>query len=140
MIKITKTFSIDEKNIEEQFITASGPGGQKVNKTATSVQLRFDIDAASVLPEKAKQRLKKIAQNQITHENVLIVEAKNHRTQESNRKAARKKLASLIREALKPENIRKQTWPTQASHEKRLRGKQIRSQKKQLRRKPPQPE
>jgi len=136
MIKITNTFSIDEKHIEEHFIAASGPGGQKVNKTATAVQLRFDIDAECTLPEKVKRRLKNQAKNQVTHGNILIVEARNHRTQESNRKAARKRLAAIIREALRPEKIRKKTRPTQASRKRRLRAKKVHSRKKQLRKNP----
>lgn len=140
MIKITNTFSIHEKNIEEHFISASGPGGQNVNKVASAVQLRFDIDAETALPEEVKHRLKELAHNQVTADNILIIEARSHRTQESNRKSARKKLAALIRAALKPEKKRRKTHPTRASREKRLNDKKVRGQKKQLRQNPPPPE
>lgn len=140
MIRITRTFAISDHEIEEQFIQASGPGGQNVNKVASAVQLRFDIDASASLPEAAKQRLKKMAHNQITNEGILIVEAKNHRTQERNRKAAREKFAQLIRKSLKQPRKRKKTKPTRASQERRLESKKIRARKKNLRKSPPPPD
>lgn len=140
MIRITRTFAIPDREIQEQFVQASGPGGQNVNKVATAVQLRFDIGKSAVLPEPVKQRLRDLAHNQITTEDVLIVEAKEHRTQERNRRAAREKFAHLIRKALKPPRKRKRTRPTRASEERRLENKRIRARKKKLRKSPPPPE
>lgn len=136
MVKITRTFSIPDREIEEKFIQSSGPGGQNVNKVATAVQLRFDIDQSSNLPEDVKDRLKENAKNKITKENVLIIEAKSHRTQEQNRKAARRNFAQIIRKALKPVKKRKKTKPPKGANERRLKNKKIRAEKKKLRQPP----
>jgi ribosome-associated protein len=140
MIRINRTLAIPENEVTEKFIQASGPGGQNVNKVATAVQLRFDIDASTVLPNNVKQRLYNLGRNQITTEGVLIIEAKEHRTQDRNRKAARDKFARLLRKALKPPIRRKKTRPTRAAKEKRLKNKKIRGRKKTLRQAPPRPE
>lgn len=137
MVRITRTFVIPDNEIEEQFVQASGPGGQNVNKVASAVQLRFDIDASTTLPEAAKGRLQKLAHNQITKEGVLIIEAKSHRTQGRNRRAALEKFAKLIRKSLKSPRKRKKTKPTRASQERRLENKRIRARKKKLRKSPP---
>lgn len=139
MIRVTRTFAIPDRDIEEKFVTSSGPGGQNVNKVATAVQLRFDIDNSTSLPQSVKERLKKLASNQITTKNVLIVESSEHRSQERNRNSAREKLAGLVRKALHPPKQRKRTHPTRASEERRLEAKHIRSRKKQLRKSPPPP-
>ncbi len=139
MIRVTQTFAIPERDLDEKFVMSSGPGGQNVNKVATAVQLRLDIEKATSLPQGVKQRLMKIAPNQITNENVLIVEASEHRSQERNRNAAREKLARLVRQALHPPKRRKNTKPTSASEEKRLESKKIKGRKKQLRKNPPIP-
>ena len=139
MIRVTRTFVIPERDIEEKFVTSSGPGGQNVNKVATAVQLRYDIDRASTLPQGIKDRLKKLAHNQITNENVLLIEASEHRSQERNRNAAREKLAGLVRQALHPPKKRKTTRPTKASEERRLENKKNNSRKKRLRKSPPIP-
>ena len=123
MIRITRTFALPEREIDEHFIQSSGPGGQNVNKVATAVQLRFDIDASNSLPENVKERLKQIAPNQITKEGILIIESKAHRNQERNRQAAREKFAHLLQKALKPPKQRKKTHPTKASEERRLKNK-----------------
>ena len=136
MVKITRTFSIPNYEIEEKFVQSSGPGGQNVNKVATAVQLRFDIDQSSHLTDEVKERLKASEKNKITKENVLIIEAKNHRTQEQNRKAARKNFAQIVRSALKPPKKRKKTKPPKSADEKRLRNKSIRAEKKKLRQPP----
>lgn len=136
MIRISRTFAIPETEIDEKFIQASGPGGQNVNKVASAVQMRFDIDQSNTLPEYVKERLKTIAKNQITKDNILIIEAKSHRTQERNRKQARNNFAQIIRKALKPEKKRKKTKPPKGANEKRLKNKKIKAEKKKLR-KPP---
>jgi ribosome-associated protein len=109
-----------------------------VNKVATAVQLRFNIDQSTSLPENVKERLKTISKNQITKDNTLIVEAKSHRTQERNRKEARVNFAQIIRKALKPVKKRKKTEPPKGAAEKRLERKKIRSAKKKLRQPPDQ--
>lgn len=136
MIKITRTFSIPEHEIEEQFIRASGPGGQKVNKTSSAVQLQFGIKESSVLPDKIKTRLITLAGNRVTSEGILVIESSEHRSQQRNRETARKKLAHLVRQALRPPRSRKKTRPTNASKEERLKNKRIRARKKQLRKSP----
>mgnify|MGYP006300245575 FL=1 len=140
MIRVTRTFAIPERDFDEKFVTSPGPGGQNVNKVATAVQLRYDVDQASTLPQGVKERLKKLAHNQITNENELLIEDSEHRSQERNRNAAREKLASLVRQALHPPKKRKTTRPTKASEERRLENKKIRSRKKRLRKSPPIPD
>lgn len=140
MIHITHNFAIPEREIEEKFITSAGPGGQNVNKVATAVQLRYDLDHSTCLLPAVIQRLKKRYPNQITKDNVLMVESSEHRTQARNRQAARKKLAEMIRQSLYPPKRRIKTHPTRASKEKRLNRKQKRSQQKQMRKHPPAPD
>lgn len=138
MVRINRTFTIPDREIEEKFTQSSGPGGQNVNKVATAVQLRFNIDQSTSLPESTKERLKTISKNQITKDNILIVEAKSHRTQERNRNAARENFAKIIRKALKPAKKRKKTEPPKGADEKRLESKKIRAMKKKLRQPPDQ--
>lgn len=138
MIRISRTFTIPESEIEEKFTHSSGPGGQNVNKVATAVQLRFNIDQSSSLPESVKERLKTISKNQITKDNILIIEAKSHRTQERNRKEARENFAQIIRKALRPVKKRKKTKPPKGANEKRLESKKSRAMKKKLRQPPDQ--
>jgi ribosome-associated protein len=137
MIKITRTFFIPENEFEEKFILSSGPGGQNVNKVATGVQLRFDIGKSSTLLDEVKERLRHIARTQITTEDVLIVESKEYRSQQKNRKQAQSKLAHLVRKALTPPKIRKETQPTRESEQKRLKYKKMIAKKKALRKGPP---
>jgi len=140
MIRITNTFAIPESQIEENFIQSSGPGGQNVNKVATAVQLRFNINESQSLPKRVKQRLSRLARNRITTDGILIIESQEHRSQAKNRKTAREKFAQLIRKALKPPRKRKKTKPTRALNERRLESKHIRARKKKLRKNPPPPE
>lgn len=139
MMRITRTFAIPENEIEESFVQSSGPGGQNVNKVATAVQLRFNIDESKTLPIEVKLRLKKLAHNKVTTEGVLIIESQQHHTQVRNRKAARDKLTHLIRKALKPPKKRKKTKPSRASNERRLEEKHLHAKKKRLRKSPPPP-
>jgi ribosome-associated protein len=133
MIQITPEIAIDESEIKEEFIRSSGPGGQNVNKVATAVQLRFNLNAAS-LPEDVMERLKRIARNRINAEGVLIIEARQYRTQEQNRHDALERLVNLIRQATEKPKARKKTRPTLASKQRRLSEKKQRGEVKRLRR------
>ena len=122
MIQITPSFSLDENELQFTFIRSSGPGGQNVNKVATAVQVRFDIDQ-STLPREAKERLRHIAVNKITGNGELLIEAKRFRTQEQNREDALNRLANLLQRAFEKPKTRRKTKPTAASQEKRLKQK-----------------
>ena len=137
MLAVTPDLIIDEKELEETFVRAAGPGGQNVNKVATAVQLRFDVQHSPSLPEAIRQRLKRLAANRLTMEGVLIIEAKRFRTQEQNRQDARDRLVALLRQAVHPPKPRRATQPTRAARQKRIEQKRQRSQVKRLRRSPP---
>lgn len=136
MIPITDSLAIEEEEIEEHFLRASGPGGQKVNKVATAVQLRFDVERSPSLPEPVRQRLKRLAGRRLTKEGVLVITAQRFRTQERNREDARQRLFSLIRQAAEPRRPRRPTRPTLASKRRRLEQKSRRSSIKRLRQAP----
>jgi ribosome-associated protein len=136
MIRVTADIAIDESEISEEFIRASGPGGQHVNRSATAVQLRFDVAHSPSLPQRVRQRLVELAGNRVTDEGELIIEARNFRSQERNRQDARNRLVALIRRAAQRPKIRRRTKRTRASEERRLRAKRRRSEKKRLRRPP----
>jgi ribosome-associated protein len=134
MIRVTNSITLDEDELEEQFIRSSGPGGQNVNKVATAVQLRFDVDRSPNLPAAVKQRLKRLAGRRLTGEGVLIIEARRYRTRERNRRDALDRLVALVREAAIAPTPRKATRPTAASRRRRLEGKQRRGVLKRGRR------
>src|SRR5919108_4931654 len=126
MIRITDQIAIDEREIEENFIRASGPGGQNVNKLATAVQLRFDVRRSPALPPDARERLERLAGKRLTKDGVLIITAQRHRTQERNRQDALDRLVELIRRAAERPLARRPTRPTRASRERRVGGQKRR--------------
>jgi ribosome-associated protein len=132
VIEITPSLQIDERELQIDFIRASGPGGQNVNKVATAVQLRFDVHAAS-LPEEIKARLTQLAGNRITSEGLLLIEARRFRTQEQNREDAIQRFVDLMRKSLIKPKARRKTKPTQASKEQRLQEKKRRGEIKKMR-------
>ena len=133
MIRVTDRISIDESEIDESFIRASGPGGQNVNKLSSAVQLRFDVRRSPSLARDVRARLERLAGRRLTREGVLVITAQRHRTQERNRADARERLIELIREAATPPTPRRPTKPTRASRERRIRSKKRRATIKSLR-------
>jgi ribosome-associated protein len=126
MIEITPTLAIDEREIDERFVRASGPGGQHVNKVASAVQLRFHIGRSS-LPAEVQRRLAALAGRRMTDEGVLQIESREYRTQAQNRGAARDRLVALVRQALVAPKRRKPTRPKLAAKERRLQVKKLRA-------------
>lgn len=133
MIQITSSIAIDESEIQEEFIRSSGPGGQNVNKVATTVQLRFDVANSPSIPDEVRERLISLARNRITEDGMLIINARRFRTQGRNRQDAIERLAELIRRAAEKPRSRRKTRPTLTSKMRRLDGKHYRAGKKKLR-------
>jgi ribosome-associated protein len=133
MLRINDHIAIDESEIEESFIRASGPGGQNVNKLATAVQLRFDVRHSPSLPHEVRARLERLAGRRLTRDGVLVITAQRHRTQERNRDDALARLIDLIRAAAVRPTPRRPTRPTLGSKVRRLEGKKRRGDIKALR-------
>ena len=133
MIRVNAQIELDEREIQEDFVRASGPGGQNVNKVSTAVQLRFDVARSPSLPDPVRARLIALAGRRVTQEGVLIIEAERYRSQRRNRDDALERLIELIREACEVEKPRRPTRPTLASKKRRLDSKQRRGKTKKLR-------
>ena len=132
MLEITPSFFIDERELHFEYVRASGPGGQNVNKVATAVQMRFDI-TNSTLASDTQGRLIRLAGNRVTADGVLMIEAKHFRTQEQNREDATQRFVDLIRRALVKPKPRKKTKPSAASKERRLKSKKVKGEIKKIR-------
>lgn len=133
MIRVNAQIELDEREIQEDFVRASGPGGQNVNKVSTAVQLRFDVARSPSLPDPVRVRLMTLAGRRLTQEGILILEAERYRSQRRNRDDALERLLALIREACEVETPRRPTRPTLASKKRRLDSKQWRGETKKLR-------
>jgi ribosome-associated protein len=134
MIEITPSIQIREQELEFIFIRSPGPGGQNVNKVSSAVQLRFDVRQTPALPVEVKERLMKLAGKRMTSGGILVIEAKQSRSQEQNRKAAQERLVRLIQKAVEPPKPRHKTRPTRGSVERRLEAKRKRAEIKRTRR------
>jgi ribosome-associated protein len=133
ILEVTPQITIDESELEFSFVHASGPGGQNVNKVASAVQLRFDVQNSPSLPEDVRKRLLSIAHNRIISNGILWIEARQHRTQEQNRQEAINRLIHWVRRAAEKPKVRKKTRPTLASQQRRLAEKRRRGEIKRLR-------
>ncbi|MBW8369408.1 MAG: aminoacyl-tRNA hydrolase [Thiobacillus sp.] len=133
MIRVNAQIELDEREIQEDFVRASGPGGQNVNKVSTAVQLRFDVARSPSLPDPVRARLIALAGRRVTQDGVLIIEAERYRSQRRNRDDALERLIELIREACEVDKPRHPTRPTLASKKRRLDSKQRRGETKKLR-------
>ena len=135
-LSVTPGVEIPDSDVALSFVRSSGPGGQNVNKVASAVQLRFDLQRSTALAPEVKARLRALSGRRLTSEGAILIIARNHRTQESNRREAEARLTDLIKRALIPPKLRKATKPTRAARERRLEQKTQRRRTKRLRGKP----
>jgi len=132
-MRITPTLDIEETELEERFVRASGPGGQNVNKVSTAVELRFDLAANRSIPEYALGKLKRLAGRRLTTEGVIVIQADRFRSQEQNRADARERLKELVLEALERPKPRIKTKPSRGAREERIKAKTVRGKVKKMR-------
>jgi ribosome-associated protein len=130
MLIISPRLAIEEVELEEQFVRASGPGGQNVNKVSSAVQLRFDLVGSPALPPEVKQRAARLAGRRLTREGVLVIIAQRFRTQERNRADARERLIALLRQAASPPPLRRPTSVPRGAKRQRLADKKKRAERK----------
>jgi ribosome-associated protein len=134
MIRVNAQINLHEREIEEDFVRASGPGGQNVNKLSTAVQLRFNVRGSPSLPADIRERLERLAGSRLTRDGVLVIIAQRHRTQARNRQDAVERLIELIRKAAVAPRPRRATKPSRASRERRIESKKRNASLKRLRR------
>lgn len=132
-LRVTDDIAIDESELDERFVRASGPGGQNVNKVSSAVELRFDAARSAALSDDIRARLRTIAGTKMTADGVVVIDARRHRTQAANREDARERLAALIEAAARPPKRRRRTRPSAASRQKRLETKRQRADVKRAR-------
>jgi ribosome-associated protein len=137
LIPINCHLFLDDNEIEESFVRASGPGGQNVNKVSSAVQIRFDLSGSRSLPQEVRERLARLAGRRLTGDGVIVIIAQRYRTQERNRRDALDRLIALIRRAAVPPTPRRPTKPSRAAKERRLQAKARRATVKQQRRTAP---
>ena len=130
---ITDTLSIDDSELEWDFVRSSGPGGQNVNKVATAVQLRFNVSRSPSLPDDVRERLVRLAGKRMTSDGVLVIQARRFRSQEGNRQDAWDRLAELVKKALVRPRVRKPSRPSRAAKQKRIDAKKKRGELKKMR-------
>ena len=140
MIQITPAIAIGDSEVEYDFVRASGPGGQNVNKVSTAVQLRFDVANSASLPDDVRQRLIRLAGKRVTKDGVLVIDARRYRTQERNQQDALERFIALVRRAAQKPKIRHKTKPSPESKQRRLEEKRRRGETKRRRQPPRFPE